>query len=66
MYTPGMAIRARYTLFAEGCRGHLGKRVIRDYQLDSHSDPQHYALGIKELWRVESEVATLSRTHKRR
>jgi electron-transferring-flavoprotein dehydrogenase len=53
-YTPGMELRAKYTLFAEGCRGHLGKRLIERYQLASAADPQHYAIGLKELWEIES------------
>lgn len=52
VYTPGMELRGKYTLFAEGCRGHLGKQLIRRYQLDALSDPQHYGLGIKELWEI--------------
>ena len=52
-YMPGMELRARYTLFAEGCRGHLGKRLISEYQLDSGKDPQHYGIGIKELWDID-------------
>ncbi|MDP2546705.1 electron transfer flavoprotein-ubiquinone oxidoreductase [Oceanobacter sp. 4_MG-2023] len=52
-YTPGMELRARYTLFAEGCRGHLGKRLINEYQLDAGKDPQHYGIGIKELWDID-------------
>lgn len=52
-FTPGMELRARYTLFAEGCRGHLGKELLAHYQLDKNSDPQHYGLGIKELWDVD-------------
>ncbi len=51
-FTPGMELRAKYTLFAEGCRGHLGKQLIRQYQLDKDADPQHYAIGIKEIWTV--------------
>jgi electron-transferring-flavoprotein dehydrogenase len=54
-YTPGMQLRAKYTLFAEGCRGHLGKRLIAHYRLDEGCDPQHYAIGLKELWRVAQE-----------
>ncbi|HEX4871884.1 MAG TPA: electron transfer flavoprotein-ubiquinone oxidoreductase [Nevskiaceae bacterium] len=51
-FAPGMELRAKYTLFAEGCRGHIGKQLIRQYQLDQGRDPQHYGIGIKELWRV--------------
>ncbi|MFN2288210.1 MAG: electron transfer flavoprotein-ubiquinone oxidoreductase [Chromatocurvus sp.] len=54
-YTPGMELHARYTLFAEGCRGHLGKELIRQFQLDAGKDPQHYGLGIKEIWEVPAE-----------
>ncbi len=52
-FTPGYELHARYTLFAEGCRGHLGKQLIRRYDLDKDSDPQHYGLGIKELWDID-------------
>lgn len=51
-YMPGMELRAKYTLFAEGCRGHLGKQLIQQFKLDEGKDPQHYAIGIKELWQV--------------
>ncbi|MGQ0503485.1 MAG: electron transfer flavoprotein-ubiquinone oxidoreductase [Panacagrimonas sp.] len=52
-YTPGMELRAKYTLFAEGCRGHLGKRLLKRYKLDEKSDPQHYAIGLKEVWTID-------------
>ena len=52
-YTPGMELRAKYTLFAEGCRGHIGKQLIKKYNLDSESDPQHYGIGIKEIWDID-------------
>ena len=52
-YTPGMELRAKYTLFAEGCRGHIGKQLIARYQLDQDCDPQHYGLGIKEIWDID-------------
>lgn len=53
LYTPGMELRAKYTLFAEGCRGHLGKQLIKHYQLDADADPQHYGIGIKEIWEID-------------
>ncbi|MCL7461615.1 electron transfer flavoprotein-ubiquinone oxidoreductase [Pseudomonas sp. NW5] len=53
LYTPGMELRAKYTLFAEGCRGHIGKQLIQRFKLDRDGDPQHYGIGIKELWEVE-------------
>lgn len=54
-YQPGMELRAKYTLFAEGCRGHLGKRLEEKFELRKHADPQVYGLGIKELWEVPAE-----------
>ena len=55
LYTPGMELRAKYTLFAEGCRGHLGKQLIAKYSLDAGKEPQHYGIGIKELWSIPKE-----------
>ena len=52
-YVPGMELRAKYTVFAEGCRGHLGKQLIADFKLDAGKDPQHYGIGIKELWDID-------------
>ncbi|MCA6061000.1 MULTISPECIES: electron transfer flavoprotein-ubiquinone oxidoreductase [unclassified Thalassolituus] len=52
-HVPGMELRAKYTVFAEGCRGHLGKRLIAEFKLDAGKDPQHYSLGIKELWDLD-------------
>lgn len=54
-YMPGMELRAKYTLFAEGARGHLGKRLINDFSLNAGRDPQHYGIGLKELWDVPAE-----------
>lgn len=54
-YMPGMELHAKYTLFAEGCRGHLGKQLMAQFNLDEDKDPQHYALGIKEIWDVPAE-----------
>ncbi|MEH6492340.1 electron transfer flavoprotein-ubiquinone oxidoreductase [Halopseudomonas sp.] len=52
-YTPGMELRAKYTLFAEGCRGHIGKQLIKRFNLDSEADAQHYGIGIKEIWDID-------------
>jgi electron-transferring-flavoprotein dehydrogenase len=49
----GMELRARYTIFAEGARGHLGKQLISRYKLDEGRDPQSYGIGIKELWEID-------------
>ncbi|KAF7771201.1 electron-transferring-flavoprotein dehydrogenase [Pseudoalteromonas citrea] len=54
-YMPGMELRAKYTVFAEGCRGHLGKQLIKEFNLDSDATPQHYGLGFKEIWQVPPE-----------
>ncbi|MEM8594091.1 MAG: electron transfer flavoprotein-ubiquinone oxidoreductase [Pseudomonadota bacterium] len=52
-YMLGMELRAKYTLFSEGCRGHLGKQLVKKFNLDEGKDPQHYGLGIKELWQID-------------
>jgi len=49
----GMELLGKYTIFAEGARGHLGKQIIAKYQLDAESDPQTYGIGIKELWEID-------------
>ena len=54
-YEPGFEFHAKYTVFAEGCRGHLGKEIIRRYSLDAHCDPQHYGIGIKEVWEIPAD-----------
>ena len=54
-YMPGMELHAKYTLFAEGCRGHLGKQLLEKFALDKDSDPQHYGLGIKEIWEIPED-----------
>jgi electron-transferring-flavoprotein dehydrogenase len=53
----GMELRGRYTVFAEGSRGHLGKQVVNRHRLDGGRDPQSYAIGIKELWEVPADKA---------
>lgn len=54
-FMPGMELRAKYTVFAEGSRGHLGKELIAHYQLNNGKTPQHYALGFKEIWDIPPE-----------
>ena len=54
-FTPGYELRGKYTIFAEGCRGHLGKQLIRKHELDKDSGTQHYGIGLKELWSVAPE-----------
>jgi electron-transferring-flavoprotein dehydrogenase len=54
-YQPGMELHGKYTLFAEGCRGHLGKQLEAKYRLREGADPQVYGIGLKELWEVAPE-----------
>ncbi|MCW5656871.1 MAG: electron transfer flavoprotein-ubiquinone oxidoreductase [Burkholderiaceae bacterium] len=53
----GMELVGRYTVFAEGARGHLGKQLIARYRLDEGRDPQSFAIGIKELWEIAPQRA---------
>ena len=53
----GMELLAKYTVFAEGSRGHLGKQLIAKFKLDEGRDPQSYAIGIKELWEIDPAKA---------
>lgn len=53
----GMELHARYTVFAEGARGHLGKQLIAQFKLDEGKDPQTYGIGIKELWEIPADQA---------
>ena len=52
-FMPGMELKAKYTVFAEGCRGHLGKELIAKFALDADKSPQHYGLGFKEIWDID-------------
>jgi electron-transferring-flavoprotein dehydrogenase len=54
-FTPGMELRAKYTLFAEGARGSLGKQLIDKFGLGAESEPQKFGLGLKELWEVQPD-----------
>ena len=54
-FEPGFEFHAKYTILAEGCRGHLGKELIDKFQLDKDSDPQHYGLGLKEVWEIPEQ-----------
>ena len=54
-YQPGMELHAKYTLFAEGCRGSLTKTLFERFQLQEGVDPQTFGIGIKELWEVEPD-----------
>jgi len=54
-YQEGMELHGKYTFFAEGCRGHLGKQLEARYRLREGADPQVYGIGLKELWEVQAE-----------
>ena len=52
-FESGIELHAKVTVFAEGCRGHLGKELIKKFELDKDKDPQQYGIGFKEIWEVE-------------
>ncbi len=54
-FQPGMELHAKYTFFAEGCRGHLGRQLQERFQLRAGADPQVYGIGLKELWEISPE-----------
>ena len=60
-YMPGMELHGKYTIFAEGCRGHIGKQLINQFNLDAGKDPQHYGIGIKEIWKIPAEQHQLGK-----
>jgi electron-transferring-flavoprotein dehydrogenase len=53
-YQAGYELRAKYTVFAEGCRGHLGRRLEARFGLRASADPQHYGIGFKEIWQIDA------------
>lgn len=55
-YQPGMELHGKYTIFAEGARGHLGKRLMEKYRLNEGRDPQAYGIGLKELWEIDPKM----------
>jgi len=54
-FQPGMELHGKYTFFAEGCRGHLGKQLQEHFKLNDGADPQTYGIGLKELWEITPE-----------
>ena len=56
-FQPGIEIHAKYTLFSEGCRGHLGKKLMDQFNLRENSQHQTYGIGLKELWEVKPETS---------
>ena len=55
-FQPGMELHAKYTFFAEGCRGHLGKQLEAQFNLRDGVDPQTYGIGLKELWEIPPDM----------
>jgi electron-transferring-flavoprotein dehydrogenase len=55
-YEPGVELHATQTLFAEGCRGSLTKRIMREFNLRKDADPQTYAIGLKEVWEIDPKL----------
>ena len=55
-FEPGVELHARYTLFAEGARGQLGRELVEKFDLDKGCDPQSYAIGIKEIWKINPSL----------
>lgn len=55
-FEPGYELLAKYVIFAEGCRGSLGKTLIERFELDANSDPQHYGIGFKEVWSIDPKL----------
>ncbi len=53
-FQAGYELLAKYTIFAEGCRGNLGEELIEKFDLRKDADPQHYGIGLKEIWEIES------------
>jgi electron-transferring-flavoprotein dehydrogenase len=54
-YEAGYELRARYTIFSEGCRGSLGKQLMQKFDLREQADPQHYGIGLKEIWVIDAD-----------
>ncbi len=54
-YTPGYELLGKYTIFAEGCRGNLGEQLMATFNLRENSDPQHYGIGLKEVWEIDPD-----------
>ena len=54
-FESGIELHAKVTVFAEGCRGHLGKQLIKKYELDKDKNPQQYGIGLKEIWEIDEK-----------
>ncbi len=54
-FEAGYELRARYTIFSEGCHGSLGKQLMQQFNLRENADPQHYGIGLKEIWSIDPD-----------
>ena len=54
-YQPGYELLGKYTIFAEGCRGNLGETLMKQFDLRKDADPQHYGIGLKEIWEIDPQ-----------
>ncbi len=59
-YQPGYELLGKYTIFAEGCRGNLGETLMKHFDLRKDADPQHYGIGIKEIWEIVGYALTIN------
>ena len=55
-YQAGYELLGKYTIFAEGCRGNLGEQLIEKFDLRADADPQHYGIGLKEIWEIDPDL----------
>lgn len=55
-FEPGYELLGKYTIFAEGCRGNLGESLMTQFGLREYADPQHYGIGLKEIWEIDPEM----------
>ena len=56
VYQAGYELRGKYTVLAEGCRGNLGEEIIEHFNLRADADPQHYGIGLKEVWEIDPSL----------
>ncbi|MDE0742553.1 MAG: electron transfer flavoprotein-ubiquinone oxidoreductase [Woeseiaceae bacterium] len=56
VYQAGYELRGKYTVLAEGCRGNLGEEIIEHFNLRADADPQHYGIGLKEIWEIDPSL----------
>ena len=63
-YEPGINIKGKVTVLSEGCRGHLGKEVLKKFNLDSNNkSPQQYGIGFKEIWEINVDLPNFFKSY---